>query len=121
MRCEGCFSSAQSPKKRTTTEPSSTPQSTEVIVMCAKKTATLQLSICAPKTTFNINANTAIAVPSFSRLSPDMSMVSRGLTPSVLNNATTATGSVADRVAPNTNALGQPQPYGRTYTTKVAV
>ena len=55
-----------------------------------------------------------MAVPSLNSASPLMSMVRRWLAPSSLRMATTATGSVAARIAPNASARFQSQLYGNT-------
>ena len=51
-----------------------------------------------------------MAVPSFNKDSPSISVPSFLLAPNSFNNATTATGSVALAIAPNINAIVQPQP-----------
>ena len=48
-----------------------------------------------------------MAVPSLKRLSPSMSVPTRFATPSSLRSATTATGSVADRIAPSMRLAAQ--------------
>jgi hypothetical protein len=51
-----------------------------------------------------------MADPSLRRLSPEMCILSRGGAPTSFNKALTATGSVADKIAPNVMQNAQLQP-----------
>ena len=55
---------------------------------------------------------TTIAVPSFTRDSPSMMCPRRLLAPTSLSRATTATGSVADKMEPSMRLEPHPQSYG---------
>merc|ERR1719201_1180013 len=61
------------------------------------------------------------AVPSLQTDSPEINMVNLGETPSVLKRATTATGSVAERIDPKAKDIGRSHPYGRMYMATPAV
>jgi len=53
--------------------------------------------------------NRTVAVPSLSRLSPSIKVLSFLEAPSSFSNATTATGSVADTIDPNTREPVNPE------------
>src|SRR3989338_2400443 len=57
-----------------------------------------------PVATANMTINNATAVPSLNKLSPSNIIVKRFGAPYSLNNANTATGSVDDMIAANSNA-----------------
>eukprot|EP00351_Strombidinopsis_sp_SopsisLIS2011_P002974 CAMPEP_0116876562 /NCGR_PEP_ID=MMETSP0463-20121206/8473_1 /TAXON_ID=181622 /ORGANISM="Strombidinopsis sp, Strain SopsisLIS2011" /LENGTH=69 /DNA_ID=CAMNT_0004523229 /DNA_START=3223 /DNA_END=3432 /DNA_ORIENTATION=- len=57
--------------------------------------------ISTPSTNFNTTKKTTIAVPSLSKLSPSIKVANLLEAPSSLSKATTATGSVAETIAPN--------------------
>lgn len=57
-----------------------------------------------PSTIFNSTRNTTYAVPSLNKDSPSINVANFLLAPSSFNKATTATGSVADIIAPNSTA-----------------
>ena len=56
-----------------------------------------------------------IAVPSLRRDSPTIRMVNLGDAPALFNNATTATGSVADRIEPSYSTRSIPKMHIYTY------
>mmetsp|Transcript_102232 Transcript_102232/g.284785 ORF Transcript_102232/g.284785 Transcript_102232/m.284785 type:complete len:203 (-) Transcript_102232:193-801(-) len=89
--------------------PMAMPRNTDTTVICRKKMITPWGDRDSPLQTVFVILKRTIAVPSFSRLSPEMSIVKRGETPNVLKSATTATGSVAARMEPKTKAVAHDQ------------
>mmetsp|Transcript_27665 Transcript_27665/g.95696 ORF Transcript_27665/g.95696 Transcript_27665/m.95696 type:complete len:286 (-) Transcript_27665:315-1172(-) len=74
--------------------------------------ASCPASVAASKPTMSLKIRKSTkAEPSFSRLSPSIMVLSLCGAPSVCSTATTATGSVADRMEPSSSALGHDQSY----------
>mmetsp|Transcript_114393 Transcript_114393/g.208058 ORF Transcript_114393/g.208058 Transcript_114393/m.208058 type:complete len:351 (-) Transcript_114393:821-1873(-) len=113
MASEWPRSKAQQLITQSATDATMKPNRADSTIMLAKNSTTWTGDKDAPSKTFSIRVKQTTAVPSLKRLSPEMIIVSLGDTPKVLKRATTATGSVADRMAPKTKQMGQSQPYGK--------
>ena len=77
-----------------------------------KNVATSPAVFCAPLAISLSSEKTTMAVPSLTRLSPSMMCPRRFEAPTSFNRATTATGSVADRMLPSIRLEPQPHAYG---------